>query len=148
MHRLARASYIAVSLLVLSGTAPAAGQLDAASQRCIDAYHATLRLVAQETDRWARRCLREGEVERVDDVEACLSGDASGRIARRADRVARLYPSRCDGDEPIQQGAAAGTTILTLAPLGSEQVRKARVAQNQKPVPAPKESQPSAHLSQ
>jgi hypothetical protein len=118
MHRLARAAYVAASLIVLSGAAPAAGQLDAASQRCIDAYHATLRLVAQETDRWARRCLREGEVGRVADVEACLSGDASGRIARRADQVARLYPGRCDGDEPIQQGAAAGTAAHRAAATG------------------------------
>ena len=115
MHRLARASYVAVSLLVLSGTAPAAGQLDAASQRCIDAYHATLRLVAQETARWARRCLRDGEAGRIDDVEACLSGDAAGRIARRAAQVARLYPDRCEGDEPIQRGAAAGTVAHRAA---------------------------------
>lgn len=110
MHRIVRATYIATALLALT-TAPADAQLDAATQRCIDSYHATLRLVSQETDRWARRCLREGETGRVTDVDACLAGDAGGRIARRADQVARLYGGgRCDGDEPIQQGAIAGTT--------------------------------------
>ena len=119
MHRLVRASFVAVSLLALTAAARADAQLDAAAQRCIDSYHATLRLVAQETDRWARRCLREGETGRVTDVGACLSGDASGRIARRADQVARLYSGgRCDGDEPIQQGAANGIAAHRNAAVG------------------------------
>jgi hypothetical protein len=105
----ARSAWVAALLVVLGGAAPVRAQLDGAAQRCIDSYHATLRLVGQETDRWGRRCLRDAERGLLDDADACLAGDSAGRIARREQRVAGLYTSdRCTGGEPIQQGAAVG----------------------------------------
>jgi hypothetical protein len=90
--------------LLLAGAASA--QLPAGEQKCIDGYNNKLRLVSQQAGKSARLCIKNAAKGDVTNADACITGDADGKIAAKRQKVADLYLlGKCNGGEPIQQGA-------------------------------------------
>ncbi|MFN8641981.1 MAG: hypothetical protein U0802_10095 [Candidatus Binatia bacterium] len=96
---------VAVSLLV-AGNAFAA--LSGAEQKCIDGYNNFLRLVSAQAGKSATACIKNASKGAEMNPESCIVTNTDGKIAGKEAKVSALYPAKCNGSEPIQQGAAAG----------------------------------------
>jgi hypothetical protein len=98
----------AVAVAVVIGQGAARAQLTKDEQKCIDQYNNKLRLVSQQAGKSARACIKNAGKGKESDPEGCLNGDAGGKIAGKEQKVSALYPAKCSGAEPIQQGATVG----------------------------------------
>lgn len=97
---------IAVSLLVAHG---AVAQLDSDAQKCIDGYNNKLRLVSQQAGKSARKCIKNATKGKEPAPDTCIVSNTDGKIAGKEAKVDELYSGgKCNGSEPIQQGAAIG----------------------------------------
>ncbi|MBX3025629.1 hypothetical protein KF840_12050 [bacterium] len=95
---------IAVSLLV-AGNAFAA--LTGAEQKCIDGYNNFLRLVSAQAGKSATACVKTATKD-GSSPNTCIVTNTDGKIAGKETKVTGLYPAKCTGSEPIQQGAVTG----------------------------------------
>jgi hypothetical protein len=108
-----------LAAVLLTIAAPAQGQLAQPTQRCVDAYNSTLRLVSLQAGKSARSCLRDAARGTVSDPDGCVAADRNGRIAKREARVEALYSrGTCTGTEPIQRGASIGNAAHRSAATG------------------------------
>ena len=105
---------VAVSLLVVSS---AFAQLTKDEQKCIDGYNNKLRLVSQQAGKDYRSCIKNAGKGQAN-ADNCLATDGPGKISGKAGKVTELYTGgKCNGMEPIQQGAATGNAAHTNGPL-------------------------------
>ena len=96
---------IAVSLLLASNAFAA---LTSAEQKCIDGYNNFLRLVSAQAGKSATSCIKNATKD-GSDPDNCIINNTDGKIAGKEAKVSALYSGgKCNGTEPIQQGAATG----------------------------------------
>jgi hypothetical protein len=112
MSRLVRCFAVVVVASLTSAAAP----FDPAARRCVDGYNARLERVSLQAGLSFWRCVRGALQGRQTDLDGCVVRDRGGAVAARQARVAELFDAgTCRGDEPLQQGAAAGNAAHAQA---------------------------------
>lgn len=94
-------------LVALVAHSAGAAPIDGAAQRCLNGYNEALRQVSLQAGRGAWSCVRGALRGDESSLDACVAGDRGGAIAARQARVEALFAAGiCDGEAPLQQGAA------------------------------------------
>ena len=113
---------IAATALAMALFLPVAGAnalLSTSEQKCIDGYNNKLRLVGQQAGKDYRKCIKDAGKGRVADPDACVLADEPDKVADKVLKVSELYSGgKCNGTEPIQQGAAPATAAMIVASQG------------------------------